>query len=92
MFLLTTPSYPSLTLDLPRALLPDNQGYFNVYRGRRVGPRTTSITIDANLDCAFGEYPLVFVVLKLGGLSSPWSPCLQLYVPFKKKGKSHAVC
>ena len=36
-------------------------------RSRRGGPRTLLTTTDANLDCAFVENPLVFIVPKIGG-------------------------
>ena len=42
------------------------QGHRQVCRARRGGPRTPSTTTDANLDCAFVEKALVFVVPKLG--------------------------
>ena len=41
---------------------------------RRGGPRTLSKTADANLDCAFVESALVFVVLKIGKDKAPPFP------------------
>ena len=38
-----------------------------MWRARRVGPRTPSHTVDANLDCAFVKKALVLVVPKIGG-------------------------
>ena len=41
-------------------------------------PRTRSRTTDANLDCAFVENALVFVVPKIGRTRAPFGP---LYDP-----------
>ena len=44
-----------------------------VWWDRRGGPRTPSGTTDSNLDCAFVDNAIVFVVLKNGGpLGLPW--------------------
>ena len=54
---------PSRTLDSPRALLPELPIYKDTVRfacARRVGPRTQSLTTDANLDCAFVENALFY--------------------------------
>ena len=40
-------------------------------RARRGGLRTPSTATDANLDCAFDENALPFVVLKFGGARAP---------------------
>ena len=40
----------------------------------RGGPKTPSRTTDANLDCAFVENALVFVVLNIGGAQAPPGP------------------
>ena len=41
---------------------PHFQKRYEVYRARHGGPRTSSRTIEANLDCAFVESARVFVV------------------------------
>ena len=53
---------PSRALDSPRAMLPELQRYKDrqVWRSRRGGPRTSSTTTDANLDCAFVENALFY--------------------------------
>ena len=67
---------PSRALDSPRALLPELQRYKDTVRcaalGAEVrGPRTPSRTTDANLDCAFVENALLFVVPNIGGARAP---------------------
>ena len=47
------------------------QGHRQVCRARRGGPRTPSRTTDANLDCAFVENALLFVVPNIGGARAP---------------------
>ena len=42
-----------------------------MFRARRGGPRTPSITTDANLDRTFVENTLVFVALKIGRAPAP---------------------
>ena len=37
-------------------------------RARRRGPRTPTRTTDANLDCAFVENAIVFVLLNIGAI------------------------
>ena len=50
-------------------------------RARRGGPRTPSGPTDANLDCAFVENTLVFVVPKIGRALGPsfTTPLHRLY-------------
>ena len=43
-------------------------------RARRRGPRTPTRTTDANLDCAFVENTIVFVVQKIGRARAPFGP------------------
>ena len=59
----------------------ERQGHRQVCRTRRGGPRTLSRTTDANLDCAFVETALVFVVPKIG---KPRPPSFQTTLPLKK--------
>ena len=42
-----------------------------MWRARHKGPRTPSRTTDANVDCAFVENALVFVVPKIGWAQAP---------------------
>ena len=49
----------------------EKQGQRQVCRAMDRGPRTLSKTADANLDCAFVETALVFVVPKIGGAPGP---------------------
>ena len=56
---------PSRALDSPRAVTSgttENQGHRQVCCARRGGPRTLSRPTYANLDCAFVENALLFVV------------------------------
>ena len=53
----------SRALDSPCALHPELQRYKDTVRCAMLGPggpRTPSKTADANLDCAFIEYPLLY--------------------------------
>ena len=43
-------------------------------RSGRGGPRTLSRTTDSNLDCAFVETALVFLVPKIGWVRAPLGP------------------
>ena len=49
----------------------EKQGHRQVCRARYGGPRTASRTTDTNLDCAFVENALVFVVPKI---EVAWAP------------------
>ena len=51
--------------------LQRNMGHRQVCGSRRSGPRKQSTTTDANLDCAFVENALVFIVPKVGRARGP---------------------
>ena len=59
--------HPSRARDLPYALLPELKRYKDIVRCVALGVEVLSRTSDANLDCAFVENALVFIVPKLGG-------------------------
>ena len=64
-------------------------------RARRGGPRTLSRTTDANLDCAFVENALVFVIPKIGCAWTP--PICPLYdkalmLQIKETGGWNLIC
>ena len=67
----------------------ENQAHCQVCRAMRGGPRTPSRTSDANLDSAFVESALVFVVPKIGGaralIGPPFTTPLFEYVLKKSK-------
>ena len=63
---------PSRALNSPCALLLELQRSKDTDRCAG-GPRTTSRTTDANLDCAFVENALVYVVPKIGWAWAPLS-------------------